>query len=265
MRANIWHRYNYIWASVGTLILGVILVLLDQTQGSGGLWEGLFREENVDQYFCEASRRNFLLRQWMDSLSNLAYFWVAITFLLHSGLSLPKNNQTSFRVWKFAFAAVALILFVGSSFFHASLSRLGERWDLIGVYGMALLPLLFNLWLLLRKPPLKRVILSGLAVWCLFSFLAFDLSSYLSVGLITLCTMASAGLLYRSKLPSRPFSWVWASGLFILGGATFFFFDIQRMLCDPLGWFQPHAVWHALAAASVFCYFRFVAGTLSAE
>src|SRR5690606_10117436 len=103
------------------------------TDGSG--WAGWAPATCLpDGCFCEAVR-DTSIRQPMNALSSLAFCLVGVVVLLR-GVG-PKSNR-------YLFWFATMMIGLGSAFFHASLTFVGQTIDVLGMYLLATLLLLWS-------------------------------------------------------------------------------------------------------------------------
>jgi hypothetical protein len=153
---------------------------------------------------------------------------------------------------------------LSSGLFHASLTRLGQQFDVAAMYG----PLLALLAIVAARASPKRVSLPGgrpgqkLPIWPLLAgivvaaevllfFYKWSISSrvvlWSLIGCITATSLAELALRpqrFRSVLLA------WAGG-FLAAAVACRQLDVMGRFSSPDSWFQGHAVWHVLTAASL--------------
>jgi dihydroceramidase len=151
---------------------------------------------------------------------------------------------------KYLFWAATTLIGLGSAFFHASLSFVGQTFDVLGMYLLATLVLLWSAQRRLGWSMRQRVIAYVLGNAALLTLLILEpaLRRYVFAAVIV-------GVLFLERqndplLPgtSRRFL-AWAAGLLAIG-FLIWVLDITRTVCDPASNFQGHAAWHLCGAAS---------------
>jgi hypothetical protein len=246
-------------ASTATLLMGLLMLLLDKAwPGGGEFWRDWITEHSTLIYFCEPANVKDLFRQKVDTYTNLAFFFFAIlTF------AFAKQDQAIYsggfgRVhhqWANWYATAMLMTFLGSSIFHASLTRSGEALDLAGTYAAAILPGFFNLHRLFslvlgRRLPTWPFVTAWLAIWLICSLLIFRLSSRVVVPGSLLLIGITGFILFLKIRPRQGWGYAAASILLTVLAATFFVMDIQKVGCNPSGYYQAHGMWHLLAGCA---------------
>ena len=210
--------------------------------------------------FCESLRDGFI-RQPINTYSNLAYVLVGLLILAHARHSDARANwMSSQRAYPIVFGGATVAIGVGSFFYHASLTFLGQWLDLMGMYLFAGFALLYNLarlrpmrgttfalgyvamnamlgYLLIVNPFVRRQVFAGM-IWVVLALEALVL------------------LVERPRMKTRYLigalvSLIVAYGVWML--------DESRVWCDPTSVLQGHALWHfatAAAAGLLYLYYR---------
>jgi hypothetical protein len=281
LRKDSWER-PFTVAAVAMLAMGLAMVAVDGAFPAGGnIWKEWVTEQSTLVYFCEPASVEAVFRHKVDTYTNLGFFFWAVVVLVFGQMdrrrgvggvettqSVERNlSHTPFvaghPIWSTAFGLAMLSTFLGSTFFHASLTRDGEMFDLAGVYAAALLPGFFNvhrlvsLWKRRRIPAWPFLVAWGVA-WLVTSLLIFRLSSRVVVpgGLVLIGL--TGFLLWLQIRPRR--GWWFAGGSVILTAvaAVFFVLDIRKVGCDPGSWYQAHGIWHLVIAGAAGAYYGFM-------
>jgi hypothetical protein len=185
-----------------------------------------------------------------NTISNLSYLIIAI-------LVLRFLKQDPFKAKLFSFAMT--FLFVGSWFFHMTLSYEGQWMDLMGMYYVV-----------------GFLILSHLQADLNFSNKSFLIHYFLWTSLMgaiiiwlpetrrwifgaMIATTFALGLkqLFAKKLAFN-------KGLYFVAIGAFFFalgawlIDVHKIICSPYHWLNGHSVWHLMVGVSCYYYFKFL-------
>jgi len=200
-----------------------------------------------DGCFCEADRAGWL-RQPANVVSSLAFCLVAALVVLGRGVPAGGSDD---REDRYLFWATATFIGLGSSFFHASLTFVGQTFDLLGMYLLATLLLL---WSARRRLPWTSsarvaiyvigniVLLAVLIVWP-------ALRRYVFAALVAAILLAErSGDTTAGAVVSRKYL-LMAIGL-LLAGFAIWILDLTKILCSPVSIVQGHAAWHLLGAAA---------------
>lgn len=200
-----------------------------------------------DACFCEADRVSFL-RQPINALSSLAFCVVATAVLLWPHRATVGRSEDKYLFW-----GATTVIGLGSAFFHASLSFAGQTADVLGMYLLATLLLLWSapfasrwsvgqrvatyvlgnvalLALLIAVPALRRYVFGLLVIAILF----FELRQRQTIG------------------KKRTASYLYFALALFAAGFVIWIADLTKVACSPYGWLQGHALWHLCGAASAF-------------
>lgn len=248
-------------------MVGLLMAIADAAFPEGGVvWNALHTEAETLVYFCEPAEIGALFRQKIDTYSNLAFLFYGLLMLGYSRLDRGQR-EGGFAVlhpqWSRWFGLAMVATFLGSTFFHASLTRSGEAVDLAGTYATALLPGFFNLHRLVsffkrRWLPVWPFALAWGLVWLVASLLIFRLSSRIVVpgGLLL---VGLSGFVMWLRVHPRS-GWWWAAGSLLLSvvAAACFVMDIQKVGCEPGSWMQAHGFWHIFSGSAAASYYAFM-------
>lgn len=210
--------------------------------------------------FCESTHPT-AVAQPANTFSNLFYVLVGLLALAdHLQLPLTQAPLIRRRAYAFTFAMGIVVVGLGSWFYHASLSFVGQWFDLLGMYLIVSFILLYNL---ARLRPLPGWVFAlfyfslnlGLGIWQ-------ALLPNLRRETFLVLLLAALGLEALILLRRKPAIQV---GLFFAGLGTFaagYFFwllDNGRAWCSPASWLQGHSLWHLCGAAAcgfLYLYYR---------
>jgi hypothetical protein len=202
--------------------------------------------------FCEPLRAGFI-RQPINTYSNLAYILVGLLILASTRSDPARANLlSSHRAYPLVFGGATMAIGVGSFFYHASLTFVGQWFDLMGMYLFANFALMYTL---ARLRPMRGATfaLGYIVMNAILGYLlivnpevrrqVFAAMIYGVIALEALVLLAE-----RPRIKTRYFvgalvSLVVAYGIWLL--------DESRVWCDPTSVLQGHALWHFLTAAAV--------------
>ncbi|WP_188763453.1 ceramidase domain-containing protein [Emticicia aquatilis] len=236
---------------------------------SGNIWEGMTVSKSaLTVEYCEFNHTEKFFHQSMNTYSNLAYFFFGILILQIAQYDYKnKENTIQNRLEKFPLLSALMgfcfiYLSLGSAFFHASLTYLGQRVDMNGTYSISISLLGIGLYHLLHRidfsETTKKLWIVGLLV-IIIAFLPISLmiSSSKLLPVMILLLMLLIAIHYFQFRKQKSFI------LAILGFVLMFIavkirtLDVQKINCDPHSFYQGHAVWHLLTAMSSFCSYAF--------
>lgn len=214
----------------------------------------------IQDCFCEGFQNRFV-RQPLAAYSNLAYVLVG-TLILTAPAPSSGNAFRAESAYARLYGMMTVGIGAGSFFYHASLTRVGEWFDLIGMYALTSFLLLYNLTRL-------RTLSAGV-----FSAIYLILLTMLGVGLIwaNAWQQVYMAALVVGALVLEGLVWVkrhpLVEGRYLLGGLACFGLGALFWAgsapgpggwCGRLGPIPPHVVWHTLSAAAaglMYLYYR---------
>jgi hypothetical protein len=216
--------------------------------------------------FCENLRPG-TIRQPINTWSNFSFVLVGLLILAladqdfkrdraGSPPNLIRSNRSYPRIYGLAVIAIGF----GSLFYHASLTFVGQWFDVASMYLLGTFMVLYNL---------SRLRLIGwrafVGLYLLFN-IVLDLSlilwpelrRYLFFGLIIVALIVEA-IVFWKRRPRIKAAWMIAALLSMSFAWIIWTLDLNGVLCAPQGLLQGHAVWHgltALAAGWLYLYYR---------
>ncbi|MCP9767976.1 hypothetical protein EGI22_08630 [Lacihabitans sp. LS3-19] len=239
---------------------------------SGKVWEGMTLSKSalVGEY-CEFNNSQKFFHQSMNTYSNLAYFFfgILIIFIAIYDIENTRNNLKN-KLEKFPQLSILMGLFliylsIGSAFFHASLTYVGQRVDMNGTYSISIALLGIAFYHLFQIDSFTE---NGKKIWVIaliimtVIFIPIHLlisSSILLPGMILLQTVLVFIIYFRNR-QERFFLLAISSIILMFIAVKIRTLDVQKIGCDPHSFYQGHAIWHLLTALSSFfsyAFFRF--------
>lgn len=219
----------------------------------------------TENEYCEFNRMDFPVRQPVNAWSNFAYLAFGLMALYRVG---PPRSPLlkAFPLWPWWVATTFAFLCFSSFYFHASLSREGQHWDMTATYA------------LVNVLGLGAVYRLGLGRWWSGSWRSQGLALGMLVGVDLLFFLFKWSLDGKVVLPAMftvvigILLWLWGrnpghfslwKGLLallamVVAGALLFL-DRAKVGCDPQSMLQGHALWHLLTGTSGFVAYRFLA------
>lgn len=203
--------------------------------------------------FCESFNSDSPIRQPANTLSSLA-------FVLSGALAMIRPGKPSRMTYLYSviMGLSIAIIGVGSAFYHASLTFIGQFFDVFGMFLLAAFMLVYaweRIW------DLRRTTTLGL-------YLALNLFlSWLQIAIPDTRRYAFAVVLivallfeYYFRLKKKPpiGAHLLSLGIGLLAIAyLIWILDNTRLLCNETSLLQGHAIWHILGAVSVFFLYRY--------
>lgn len=204
--------------------------------------------------YCELNRMNAFLRQKMNSYSNIGFAFAGFLLLFQNNIHgrLPK-------FFRWYYGIFLILLGIGSGYYHASLSLDGQRWDMLGTYGIPFSAFTLSLQGAIAKNNNRLlVILTTLLVVFLVAYFIspfYNLSGKILPPVFLLTTLLT--IIYIKNEPHKKLFYYGTSSIICLASAIFFrTIDVKKIACDPESLYQGHSLWHFLTAASAFLVYQ---------
>jgi len=215
-----------------------------------------------DHCFCEAIRPG-TVAQPANTWSSFGFVFVGLLVMRQSGEDmrlLKRNLLTSRRAYPLLFGTALILTGLGSAFYHASLTFVGQFFDVLGMYLLASFIMLYNISRL-KTLNGKNFVVAYLLINALLAFLLITypaLRRYV-FGAIILATLWPEYHLRKTRtLIINNFFIKAAWGTLILA-FVIWTLDLTKILCNPNSWLQGHALWHLLGAVAggfLYLYYR---------
>jgi hypothetical protein len=199
------------------------------------------------------------VRQPLAAYSNLAYLLVGVLILSAPSPS-PGNALRVQPAYARLYGVMTVGIGAGSFFYHASLTRVGEWFDLMGMYALTGFLLLYNLirWRALSREVFGAcylVLLMALGVGLIWA----NAWQQVYMAALVVGALVLEGLVLAQRRPRVVWRYL-LSGLACFGlGAFFWAGSAPGELCGRLGPIPPHVLWHTLSAAAaglLYLYYR---------
>lgn len=210
--------------------------------------------------FCETVRDQFV-RQPANALSGLSFVGVGLLALSRRRRQHRQAPESGGgELAQYLFAIAALVIGVGTVFYHASLTFVGQTLD---VFGMYLFVTMIGLSILIRRWSLsaRTTVVLGVVVNTLLLVLLIAAPEYRRIvfaGLVVVLMGLESSTGWRKEAGGR--RGFWLATAILAGGFVVWAMDYTRIVCSPASWLQGHAVWHLCGAAAVWFAMRYYAG-----
>lgn len=252
------------WPAMIFVIVTAILAGVFYTVWDVNMWEGWTLGSNgTNTIFCEQNHLTEFIRQRANTWSNLAYLFyglICATLAQHDQRNNPQANfitRNPMITWVFGFTF--LYLCFGSFFFHASITRIGQQFDMGGTYALVVFPILINLVRIYKHYSAANetrlthmtVLLAIVAFALLFGF-KWHLNS--SVALPAFILGITVTTLWYHALSKATYQ-IGFGAMAMLSMALAFLIwwqDCTKNWCDPESYIQGHAIWHVLTGLGGF-------------
>lgn len=235
--------------------------------------------------FCEMVRGDAGLRQPVNAWSSLAFAWVGVWVMAYAPESknlrrgkaaassqsatskqpavLPLPLMRGTRLHPFLLGLSAIVIGLGSAFYHASLTFIGQFFDVFGMYLLSGYMLLFAL-LRLGRLGAARFGLLYLGIMAALSVILIalpDLRRFAFAFILIAAIFVEVMFMRSRRAMLNRKLFIAGVGLFALAFAIWIL-DNARILCAPAALLQGHALWHLLGAVAVaLLYFYYLSET----
>jgi dihydroceramidase len=205
-----------------------------------------------DGCFCERVSTTEPIRQPVNTVSSLAFVLIGIWILVVAGqASQPHPFTLGHRVM----LGLSIVLIgVGSAFYHASMTFVGQFFDILGMFLMTSLMLAYALQRVFDWPfwTAATAYFALNAVLTVIQLLIPETRRYIFAVVLMLALLVEVVVWFRLE-PARDYRWMW----FGLGGFALawiiWLLDNSKLVCAPDSVLQGHAVWHVLGAMAAAC------------
>ena len=155
-----------------------------------------------------------------------------------------------------------IYLSIGSAFFHASLTWVGQRVDMNGTYGISIILASIGLYHVFYRVEFQSkaknlIVMVLLLLIMLFYKIALVVSSSVLIPIMILLLLVLIVINYVQFRKERSLILGILSFVLIIVAIKIRTLDVQKVGCDPDSWYQGHAVWHLLTGMSSFCSYAF--------
>ncbi|HSG09903.1 MAG TPA: ceramidase domain-containing protein [Longimicrobiales bacterium] len=215
-----------------------------------------------DHCFCEALRPA-LVRQPTNTMTSFVFMTVAfVVFGLPGVTERPsrKNLLSTTPVHSSLFASALALIGLGSAFYHASLSFVGQTGDVLGMYLLGTFILLYNFarWRPLSPTRAGAAYVVGNLVLLGLLIGIPELRRYAFAAIIVGALSLEWRIRRERGVSADARLLLAAVGTFAVGFA-FWILDLTGAVCAPESLLQGHGLWHLTGAASaalVYAYYR---------
>ncbi|MDB5243184.1 MAG: hypothetical protein JWP57_3809 [Spirosoma sp.] len=258
----------------------VIVYLLLNTILTGHVWDRMVVSKSaLTVEYCEFNNVDKFFHQSMNTYSNIIYFFFGI-FICQLTWADYKNKERSYQNRLQQFPALSFLmggsfiyLSVGSAFFHASLTWVGQRMDMNGTYSLSISLVCICLYHVFYKQALsdrakKRITGAALVMILALYPLSLLVPSSILLPFFILTIWVLTVINYAQFRKERSLLFALLSILLIIVAFKIRQLDVQKINCDPYSLYQGHSVWHLLAALSSFLsysFFRFTASVTQSQ
>lgn len=239
------------------------------------IWQNMKLASGNAFTFCEFNNLGSALVQTANTWSNLGFLFVGLVlvFMGIKDTNFKHKNQANlllkYPMFSIVMGASILYLFIGSFFYHASVTSFFQMIDQTGMYAIILSFMAYHAFRIFPTLTVKRKgeISSHKIIFYVFLlinslFIAFlwkiNVNILFPVMFLVYLIMT---LVYNKRNNIRKISVkiLVYSLYFLMFSTAFWILDRQDVLCNPTSVFQGHALWHilnAIALLLVYLHYR---------
>ncbi|MCB9226479.1 MAG: hypothetical protein R2777_08995 [Chitinophagales bacterium] len=275
LRTIIWQFYKdkLYYVIAASFIFATAIYILNHFFYPSDFWNQFATEKHIEIWFCEFTDMKKLVRQPINTFTNLWYIVNAI-FFFSKGISDSRkpyafNLITANPFYSYVAGFAALYTFIGSTFFHSSLIEVASDIDFSAVYSVSLFPLMYYthrfILLKLKKPtnvkhPVETTILVAIftTIYLLLTFVIPMTYTHEIVLTFIALTVILGFILEKAEPRKTNKAYLLAVSIFITAAIIFFKMDIEKIGCVPESIIQPHSLWHICNAMAIFYFYLYI-------
>ncbi len=275
MRAVLWrhHKRSIILSLIATILFGCIIATLNYFFYDTGFWNQFRFKQSVFNWFCEYTDPKKLIRQPMNTFTNIAYIVNSVYFFERGLNDIRKKSAynliTAHPFYSFTLSAISFYTFCGSTFYHSSLIEVASNVDFSAVYSVSLFPLMYfthRMFLFVAKIETNVLHKKGLIVLLtsftiIYLMLTFVISmKHIHEIVLTFIILTGFfGFILEKADPGKTNKLYLALMVITITTAVVFFkFDIEKIWCIPDSYIQPHSIWHLCNGFAVFYFYLYI-------
>jgi len=272
----LWSFYKdkYYWSFFAASLFGLLIYIINHFFYPSNFWNNFATDKDIDLWFCEYTDMKRLVRQPINTFTNIWYVVNAI-FFLSKGFSDYKNPKsynliTANPYYSILLGVISIYTFASSTFYHSSLISIASKLDYSAVYSISLFPLMYYTHrILLRKrnkttqikhpKEVKGIILVFSIIYIYLTF--FVPLEFVHPLVLLFIIMTALGGFYLEKVEPNKTNKLYLSLMVITISIAVFLFkiDYEKIGCNPESFLQPHSLWHIFNSLTIFyiyLYFR---------
>jgi len=205
--------------------------------------------------FCEAANPHSPIRQAANTFSSLGYIFSGV-------LAMTRPNRKRRLTFGYAiiFGVSSLIIGLGSAFYHASLTFIGQFFDVLGMFMLATFMLVYafeRIWNLRLITTIGLYLTINLFLGWMQIALP-DTRRYAFAIVLVIALLFES--YYRRQAAPKITTNRLRLGVGLLAVAyIIWILDNTRSLCAATSLLQGHAIWHLFGAVSVWLLYEYYA------
>ena len=272
----LWYFYRdkYYWSFFLAISFGLLIYFLNHFFYPSNFWNNFTTKEGISVWFCEYTDMNRVVRQPINTFTNIWYVVNAL-FFLSKGISdyrKPKsyNLITANPYYSILLGIISIYTFLSSTFYHSSLISIASKLDYSAVYSISLFPLMYYTHRIIlnkrNKPTNKKHPKEVRAIIFVFSLIYILLTFFIPLKavhpiVLSFIILTALGGYYLEKVEPNKTNKLYLILMVVTITIAVFLFkiDYEKVACNPESFIQPHSLWHIFNSLTVFyiyLYFR---------
>ncbi len=222
----------------------------------------------TDEY-CELNRMGDAVRQPVNAWSNLCYTFLGTWVLGWAWKDfrdpLAHNPMRRFPAMSMLVGLMLVGLGCGSFFFHASLTNLGQHFDMGFTYGLTLtlgVGAAYRLRLNKTRKETQKARWAflglALALAITMAILKWKVSGKIALPIMMVTGISLAVWVYFRERARFSGILIGCAVLSTIVAAVFRSIDLAKVGCNSEGLYQSHAVWHFTTGLAAFLFLAFL-------
>ena len=203
--------------------------------------------------FCESASAHSPIRQTANTFSSLAFVFSGALVMTR-----PKITSRMPHVYSVVMGLSIITIGVGSAFYHASLTFIGQFFDVFGMFLLAAFMLVYSwerIWNLRRTTGLGLYL--ALNIFLSWLQVAIPYTRRYAFAIVLIVALLFEFYFRLKAKPPIEVRWL-RLGIGLLSVAyVIWVLDNTRRVCFENSLLQGHALWHILCAVSVFFLHRY--------
>lgn len=255
---------DYIYPFLFFIVFTILSFVFFTVNKGKAIWANMEVAGGNAFHFCEHNNLNDSLVQSSNTWSNLGFLIVSLLILFYGikDFKSNKNNQSNlllqYPIFSLIIGLSILYLFIGSFFYHASVTFIFQKMDQTGMYAILLSFMAYNVFRIWPEykssdgktiSTYKYIILAYAVLNLMFFTFLWKININILYTSLAFSFIAFT-IIYNKKNPTIKLSrkMLLYSLYIYLFSMGFWMLDRKGIFCDPESVFQGHALWHILNA-----------------